>query len=80
MAGKGKSSTVSKSEAYDETIDSIEEEVVYTALSSQIRRDIISFIQANEKVGFLDLKNKFDVKVGSLYSPIKFYEGIMGSR
>ncbi len=67
MAGKGKSSTVSKSEANDETIDSIEEEVVYTALSSQIRRDIISFIQANEKVGFLDLKKKFDVKVGSLY-------------
>ncbi len=67
MTGKEKSSTVSIPEVYDETIDSIEEEVVYTALSSQIRRDIISFIQANEKVGFLDLKKKFDVKVGSLY-------------
>ena len=57
MAGKEKSSTVSSPKVYDETIDSIEEEVVYTALSSQIRRDILSFIQANEKVGFLDLKN-----------------------
>jgi hypothetical protein len=67
MAGKRKTSTTSKPEVFEETIDSIEEEVVYAALSSQIRRDIISFIYANDKVGFLELNKKFDVKIGSLY-------------
>ncbi len=67
MAGKRKSIITSKSEVFDDSIDSIEEEVVYAALSSQIRRDIISFIKANGKVGFLELKEKFDVKVGSIY-------------
>ncbi|MBK5114318.1 MAG: hypothetical protein KGD59_11810 [Candidatus Heimdallarchaeota archaeon] len=67
MAGKRKSSTTSKPEVFEETIDSIEEEVVYAALSSQIRRDIISFIYTNNKVGFLELNKKFDVKIGSLY-------------
>jgi hypothetical protein len=44
-----------------------EEEIIYSALGSQIRRDIISFIKQNEKVGFVDLRENFDLKVGSLY-------------
>jgi len=67
MASKRKSTSTSKSQSLDDSKDSIEEEVVYAALSSQIRRDIISFIKVNEKVGFLELKEKFDVKVGSIY-------------
>lgn len=44
-----------------------EEEIIYTALGSQVRRDIIYFINEKEKVGFNDLQNKFKLKVGSLY-------------
>ena len=67
MAEKSRSSTTSKSDVFDDTLDSIEEEVIYSALNSHIRREIISFIHANGKVGFLELKSKFDVKIGSLY-------------
>ena len=35
-----------------------EEEVIYTALGSQVRREIIAFIEEKEKVGFVDLKQK----------------------
>ncbi|NHJ32627.1 MAG: hypothetical protein FK732_07185 [Asgard group archaeon] len=78
MAGKRKSSTTTKPEVFDDTIDSIEEEIVYTALSSQIRREIISFIQMNEKVGFLELKEKFDVKVGSIYHQLNSMKELWG--
>jgi hypothetical protein len=44
-----------------------EEEIIYTALGSQVRRDILSFIEMHDKVGFLDLQKKFKLKVGSLY-------------
>ncbi|NHJ48960.1 MAG: helix-turn-helix transcriptional regulator [Asgard group archaeon] len=44
-----------------------EEEIIYSALGSEVRRDILSFIEINEKVGFSDLQKKFRLKVGSLY-------------
>lgn len=44
-----------------------EEEIIYTALGSQVRREIIYFIKEKEKVGFNDLQDKFRLKVGSLY-------------
>ncbi|NHJ40490.1 MAG: hypothetical protein FK731_10700 [Asgard group archaeon] len=44
-----------------------EEEVIYSALGSQVRREILAFIHINSKVGFLDLQKKFKLKVGSLY-------------
>jgi hypothetical protein len=44
-----------------------EEEVIYSALGSQVRREILSFIHKNNKVGFLELQKKFKLKVGSLY-------------
>jgi len=44
-----------------------EEEVIYTALSNQTRRKIITFIKQQEKVGFLELQSKFRLQIGSLY-------------
>lgn len=44
-----------------------EEEIIYTALGSQVRREILTFIYESEKVGFLELRKKFGLKVGSLY-------------
>ena len=44
-----------------------EEEIIYSALGSQVRREILAFIHNNNKVGFLDLQKKFKLKVGSLY-------------
>ncbi|MBN1330497.1 MAG: hypothetical protein JXA54_13565 [Candidatus Heimdallarchaeota archaeon] len=52
------------------------EDIIYSALGSQIRRDIIIFIHTNEKVGFLDLKAKFDMKVGSLYHQLNMMKEI----
>ncbi len=54
-------------ELFNENSQLEEEEIIYSALGSQVRREIISFIQGNEKVGFLELRKKFDLKVGSLY-------------
>lgn len=56
-----------ENDAGHEHITQPEEEVIYTALGSQVRREIIAFIEEKEKVGFVDLKQKFDLKVGSLY-------------
>ena len=44
-----------------------EEEIIYTALGSQVRRDILTFIYESEKAGFLELRKKFGLQVGSLY-------------
>lgn len=58
---------VQSKEKFDEDSQLTEEEIIYSALSSQVRREIISFIQRNTKVGFLELRKEFDLKVGSLY-------------
>ncbi len=51
-----------------EDISHSEEEIIYTALGSQIRRDILSFINKHQIVGFNELRKKFrSLKVGSLY-------------
>jgi len=52
---------------HDEGISPTEEEVIYSALGSQVRREIIVFLKENENVGFLELRKKFGLKVGSLY-------------
>lgn len=51
-----------------EDISHSEEEIIYTALGSQIRRDILSFINKYQIVGFNELRKEFrSLKVGSLY-------------
>ncbi|HUU76755.1 MAG TPA: hypothetical protein VMX55_00315 [candidate division Zixibacteria bacterium] len=50
-----------------EKISPTEEEIIYTALGSQIRREILTFVNDYNKVGFLELRKKFGLKVGSLY-------------
>ncbi len=52
---------------HDEGISPTEEEVIYSALGSQVRREIIVFLNENDNVGFLELRKKFGLKVGSLY-------------
>ncbi|MHA1245340.1 MAG: hypothetical protein ACTSP7_12315 [Candidatus Heimdallarchaeota archaeon] len=52
---------------HDEGISPTEEEVIYSALGSQVRREIIVFLKENDNVGFLELRKKFGLKVGSLY-------------
>lgn len=52
---------------HDEGISHTEEEVIYSALGSQVRREIIVFLNENDNVGFLELRKKFGLKVGSLY-------------
>lgn len=52
---------------HDEGISQTEEEIIYSALGSQIRREIIVFLKENDNVGFLELRKKFGLKVGSLY-------------
>ena len=51
----------------DEGISPTEEEVIYSALGSQVRREIIVFLKENDNVGFLELRKEFGLKVGSLY-------------
>lgn len=51
-----------------EEISHSEEEIIYNALGSQIRRDILSFINKYQIVGFNELRKEFrSLKVGSLY-------------
>ena len=52
---------------HDEGISQTEEEVIYSALGSQVRREIIVFLNENDNVGFLELRKEFGLKVGSLY-------------
>ncbi|MHA1367037.1 MAG: hypothetical protein ACTSP5_11575, partial [Candidatus Heimdallarchaeota archaeon] len=52
---------------HDEGISPTEEEIIYSALGSQVRREIIVFLNENDNVGFLELRKKFGLKVGSLY-------------
>jgi len=53
-----------------------EEEVIYSALGSQTRRDLITFLYEHEKVGFLDLQKKFNLKVGSLYHQLNMMKDL----
>ncbi len=49
-------------------ISHLEEEIIYTALGNQIRRNILSFVNKHQIVGFNDLRKEFkSLKVGSLY-------------
>ncbi len=52
---------------HDEGISHTEEEIIYSALGSQVRREMIVFLNENDNVGFLELRKKFGLKVGSLY-------------
>ncbi|HUT80842.1 MAG TPA: hypothetical protein VMZ29_06540 [Candidatus Bathyarchaeia archaeon] len=76
MSRKIKTSKHQTSETSDYMESTTTEDVIYSALGSQIRRDIIIFIHTHEKVGFLDLKAKFDVKVGSLYHQLNMMKEI----
>ena len=64
----GKINDLETNPQHNEEIFQTEEEVIYTALGSQIRRDILSFIHQYPNVGFNELKKEFhSLKVGSLY-------------
>ena len=59
-------------------ISQSEEEIIYTALGSQVRRDILSFIYQYQIVGFNELKKKFrDLKVGSLYHQLNTMKALI---
>ncbi len=76
MSKKIKISKQQTSESIDNHESASTEDIIYSALGSQIRRDIITFIYTNERVGFLDLKAKFDMKVGSLYHQLNMMKNI----
>ncbi|NHJ86204.1 MAG: helix-turn-helix transcriptional regulator [Asgard group archaeon] len=67
MPKKSKSNEILSNTDLDVLTHSEEEEIIYNALGSPVRREIIHFIKIHERVGFLDLQKKFDLKVGSLY-------------
>jgi len=53
-----------------------EEEIIYSALGSQVRRELITFLYENEKAGFLDLQKRFKLKVGSLYHQLNMMKDL----
>ncbi|MHA1220334.1 MAG: hypothetical protein ACTSQB_01230 [Candidatus Heimdallarchaeota archaeon] len=68
MGRKIKQSEQQASETQSANASSDEEEIIYSSLGSHVRREIISFIHLNEKVGFLELREQFKkLKIGSLY-------------
>ncbi|MEA2069888.1 MAG: winged helix-turn-helix domain-containing protein [Asgard group archaeon] len=54
-----------------------EEELIYSALGSSIRREILVFIKEHGKVGFVELRERFDLKVGSLYHQLNSLEKLV---
>ncbi len=63
---------------HQEEISNSEEEIIYTALGSQIRRDILSFINKNQIVGFNELNKEFrSLKVGSLYHQLNTLKDLL---
>ncbi|MBD3193123.1 MAG: hypothetical protein GF308_20990 [Candidatus Heimdallarchaeota archaeon] len=54
-----------------------EEEIIYSALGSPIRREILLFIKERKKVGFVELRDQFGLKVGSLYHQLNSMEKLL---
>ena len=58
-------------------ISQSEEEIIFSALGSQVRREILSFIKEQQKVGFVELREKFGLKVGSLYHQLNSMKALL---
>lgn len=58
-------------------VSSSEEEIIYSALGNPVRREILLFIKEREKVGFVELRDQFDLKVGSLYHHLNSMEKLL---
>lgn len=61
------SKTNHSSDTSQKPLSQMEEEIIYKVLANKTRREIIRFLHDKKTVGFVDLRDEFELQVGSLY-------------